>query len=202
LDGRDLGDFIFRDETATRYGSRAVKSSWGGARAGAGRPAKRAIASEPHKQRPALSPRHPVHVVARVATTLRSFGSRRSWRAIGRAVERSLARSDFRIVQFALVDRRVELVVEADDRIALARGMQGFEVSAARALNRALGRTGCVFADRYRPRALITRAAVRAVLRLRVFAVAPRVAWPATNLLISGLALARIRDGTTAHGVR
>jgi hypothetical protein len=65
--------------------------------------------------------------------------------------------------------------------------MQGFEVSAARALNRALGRRGCVFADRYRPRALATRAAIRAVLRLRVFAAAPRVTWPATNLLIACL---------------
>jgi hypothetical protein len=72
--------------------------------------------------------------------------------------------------------------------------MQGFEVSAARALNRALGRTGSVFADRYRPRALITRAAVRAVTRSRVLAFAPRIAWPLTNLLISCVAVARIRD--------
>jgi hypothetical protein len=196
LDGRDLGDFIFRDEAVTRYGSPPVKSSWGGARAGAGRPAQHAIASEPHKRRPSLSPRYPVHVVARVGAGIRGFGSRRSWRAIRRAVDRSLARCDFRIVQFALASRRVELVVEADDRIALARGMQGFEVSAARALNRALARRGCVFVDRYRPRALVTRAAVRAVLQLRTFAAAPRVSWPATNLLISCLAIARIRDGT------
>jgi hypothetical protein len=174
-------------------------SSWGGARAGAGRPAKHAIASEPHKRRPALSPRHPVHVIARVVPRL---GSRRTWRAIDRALRRSLARDDFRIVHVALSARRVELVVEADDRIALARGMQGFEVSAARALNRALGRTGCVFADRYRPRVLVTRAAVRAVVRLRVFAAAPRVAWPATNLMIACLTTQRIRDGTTSRLVR
>jgi len=171
-----------------------MSRSWGGARAGAGRPSKHAIASEPHKRRPALSPRYPVHVVARVVPALRSFGSRRTWRAIQRAVSRSLMKGDFRIVHVALARRRVELVVEADDRIALARGMQGFEVSAARALNRALHRAGCVFADRYRPRALPTRAAVRAVLHLRTFAGAPRVAWPATNLLISCVASPRIDD--------
>ena len=137
-----------------------------------------------------------MHVVARVVPRLRSFGSRPTWRAVHRAVARSLARTDFRIVHVALAARRVELVVEADDCVALARGMQGFEVSAARAINRALGRTGCVFADRYRPRALATRAAVRAILQLRSFAAAPRVCWPATNLLISCLAIARIRDGT------
>src|SRR6185312_10207453 len=111
LERRDLGDFIWRDETAPGYGSRAVKSSWGGARAGAGRPAKHAIASEPHKQRPALSARHPVHVVARVAPKLRAFGSRRTWRAVERAVARSLARTDFRIVHVVLARRRLELVV-------------------------------------------------------------------------------------------
>ena len=171
-----------------------MKPSWGGARAGAGRPAKHAIVSEPHKRRPALSARHPVHVVARVVPALRSFGSRRTWRAIERAVNRSLMKSDFRIVHVALAHRRVELVVEADDRLALARGMQGFEVSAARAINRALHRAGCVFADRYRPRALRTRAAVRAVVQQRTFATAPRVVWPTTNLLISCRAGPRIDD--------
>lgn len=168
-------------------------TTWGGARAGAGRPAKHAIASEPHKRRAPLSPRFPVHVVARVEPRLRSFGSRRTWRAVRRAVQRSLARADFRIVHVALGPRRVELVIEADDRVALARGMQGFEVSAARAINRALGRAGRVFADRYRPRVLPTRAAVRAVLHLRVLARAQRVAWPETPILIA--CVAPIRDG-------
>jgi hypothetical protein len=177
-----------------RYGSRAGKSTWGGARAGAGRPAKHAIASEPHKQRAPLSPRHPVHVVARVEPRLRSFfGSRRTWRAVRRAVQRSLGRADFRIVHVALASRRIELVVEADDRIALARGMQGFEVSAARALNQALGRAGRVFADRYRRRVLPTRAAVRALLHQRAFAGEPRIAWPATAILVA--CITPIRDG-------
>jgi len=170
--------------------------SWGGARAGAGRPAKHAIASEPHQRRAALSPRHPVHVIARVVPGLRALASRRGWRAVHRAVATSLARADFRIVHVAIAGSRLELVVEADDRIALARGMQGFQVSAARALNRSLGRAGTVFADRYRPCPLATRAAVRAVLRLRVFAAAPRVAWPETNLLRPCRRATRIRDGT------
>ncbi|HEY6036836.1 MAG TPA: hypothetical protein VIV58_21305, partial [Kofleriaceae bacterium] len=94
---------------------------------------------------------------------------------------------------------RVELVVEADDRIALARGMQGFQVAAAKHLNRLRGRRGCVFADRYRARPLRTWAAVREVLGAPVRrAVTPheieaapaerwlRVAWPETALLERG----------------
>jgi hypothetical protein len=62
---------------------------------------------------------------------------------------------------------RLELIVEASDRIALARGMQGFQVSAARSLNRAAGRTGRVFADRYRARPLDSATALaRAVANL------------------------------------
>ena len=44
----------------------APAKRWGGARAGAGRPKRGAIASEPHKQRPALVARQPQHVIARV----------------------------------------------------------------------------------------------------------------------------------------
>lgn len=159
--------------------------SWGGARKGAGRPAKHAIASEPHKQRPPVSPRVPVHVIARAVSGVRTLETRRGWRAIRRAAEQSLARADFRIIYVGLVGRRLELVIEADDRIALARGMQGFEVSAARALNRALGRRGAVFADRYRPRALVTRAAVRAAVRTPALATSARVAWPQSAAMIA-----------------
>jgi hypothetical protein len=175
---RDLGEFNFAmsppratDRAAMTGGgptsqtSKRVRNArWGGARAGAGRPARGPIASEPHQRRPACSPRSPIHVTARAATGVRKLASRAGWRAVRRAALRSLARADFRIIYMALHGRRLELVVEADDRIALARGMQGFEVSAARALNRLLGRRGAVFADRYRPRPLVTRAAVRAAI--------------------------------------
>jgi hypothetical protein len=136
---------------------------WGGARRGAGRPKRGPIASEPHKTRPALSP-SPIHVVARVVRTAGALHDRRARRAIEHALTRTLARADFRIVHLAVVTGRLELVVEATDRISLARGMQGFQVAAAKLLNRLRGRHGTVFADRYRARPLIGRAAVRAIV--------------------------------------
>ena len=84
-------------------------------------------------------------------------------------------------MHLVVLPTRLELIVEADDKVALARGMQGFQVSAARAINRQAGRHGAVFADRYRMAILRTRAAVRgAVGRLPL---ARRVAWPASWLL-------------------
>jgi hypothetical protein len=48
--------------------------------------------------------------------------------------------------------------------MALARGMQAFEISAARKLNRVLKRRGTVFSDRYNARALKSPREVRNAL--------------------------------------
>ncbi len=91
-----------------------------------------------------------VHVTARLED-----GVRRSdvTRAIERALDLSRARVDFRILQLVVRRDRLDLVIEAADKRALARGMQGFQVSAARGVNRVARRTGRVFVDRYRIRA-------------------------------------------------
>ncbi|HEX5062384.1 MAG TPA: hypothetical protein VFV99_23595 [Kofleriaceae bacterium] len=175
---------------------------WGGARRGAGRPARGPIASEPHKRRPQLSPRHPVHVTARFAHTDRACSAETTqlargatYRVLRRALDLSLARTDFRIVHLAVVASRLELIVEADDKHALARGMQGFQVSAAKWLNRAARRRGTVFPDRYRMRILATRVDVRdAIGRLPDAPSARTAAWPETWLLSAELAVTSERS--------
>jgi putative transposase len=193
LDGRDLGDFIF-----VVYGSQRM--TWGGARAGAGRPAKGPRPSEPHKRRPAVTSRHPVHVTSRVVAGLGTLRTRAAYRALRRALATSYARADFRVVHFAVARDRLELLIEADDKRALARGMQGLQVSAARWLNRAANRTGGVFPDRYRLKLLATRAAVRATVHalLRAPSIGandgtpPRI-WPQSLLLRHEPRLGRVR---------
>lgn len=133
----------------------------GGARPGAGRPAKGPRPSEPHVTRPTLAARHPVHVTARVARAVGRLQRRRCYAAIRRAVRTALGRTDFRIIDLDVRANRLELLVEADDRMALARGMQGFQIACARHLNRALRRRGVVFPDRYRAAILRTRRLVR-----------------------------------------
>jgi hypothetical protein len=115
--------------------------------------------------RPEVSERHPVQVTARVVPAVGRLGRRAAHRAIRRAIQTALARDDFRIVELAVRPTRLELVVEANGRAALARGMQGFQIAAARYLNRVAGRRGPVFPDRYRARILATRRAVRRALR-------------------------------------
>jgi hypothetical protein len=166
-----------RVRTRTRANPNQLSFAWGGAREGAGRPARGPIVSERHGTRPTLAPWFPVHVTARIDPSVRTLGRRDAYATIRRAVKLSLARTNFRIVRLAIHATRLELLVEADDKHALARGMQGFQVSAARAVNRVARRTGCVFLDRYRMAILRTRGAARAVLRValreRVEIVAP-----------------------------
>jgi hypothetical protein len=159
----------------------ARAKGWGGAREGAGRPASGPIPSERHITRPHLAPQHPVQVTARVARAIANVERRRIYVALRRALTLSLERSNFRIVHLAVLPTRVELIIEANDKVALARGMQGFQVSAARWLNRFARRRGTVFLDRYRMAILRTRVDVRdAVGRLPLLR---QTSWPETWLL-------------------
>ncbi|HLL21652.1 MAG TPA: hypothetical protein VK427_05960 [Kofleriaceae bacterium] len=113
-----------------------------------------------------MTPQDAIYVTARLApSALRKVPLARA--AIDRAIHVALARDDFRIIHAALrLERtRVELIVEARDERALARGMQAFQISAARSLNRLARRRGPgVFPDRYSARIITTRRALAAAI--------------------------------------
>ena len=76
------------------------------------------------------------------------------YRAMREATIVAAVRERIRIVHISLQRTHVHLLVEADDAGKLARGMQGFQISAARNINTILGdggrrRRGAVFSDRY-----------------------------------------------------
>src|SRR3954464_7491041 len=128
----------------------------GGKRRGAGRPPKGPRAGSPHKQRPDLHARYPVHVTLRVVGAVGNLRRRCVYQAIREATLTTARRENFRIVQLSIQRTHVHLLVEADDKTALAAGMQGFQISAAKHLNAAIGkgkpgrrRRGAVFPDRY-----------------------------------------------------
>jgi len=91
----------------------------------------------------------------RVTREVRNLRTPHAYRAIRRAVDRSRARSDFRITHASIQSNHLHLLVEADDKRALTRGMQAFAISAAKRLNRELRRArGQVFAFRYHATAI------------------------------------------------
>jgi REP element-mobilizing transposase RayT len=133
-----------------------------------GRPRKGKRSSERHDVRPALKPSEPVHITLRVADDIARLGLRKRsvYRAVREAMIVTFGREDCRIVHTSIQDNHVHLLVEADNRMALARGMQAFEISAAKHINAAVSnagswwerrklrerpkrRKGSVFPDRY-----------------------------------------------------
>ncbi len=139
----------------------------GGKRRGAGRKPKHQRPGASHAARPEHDPRHPVHVTTRVVGNVDGLRRRDIYLALRETTIVTARREDFRIVHMSIQRDHVHLVVEADGKGSLSRGMRGFSISAARQINRAITarggdrRTGKVIGDRYHARALTTPRAVR-----------------------------------------
>ncbi len=142
-----------------------LPNTWGGRRAGAGR--KQITVGRKnvsHRTREKHVRTHPVHVVLR--SKVRSLRSQHLFPTVRHALARATrAPDDFRIVQFSVQADHVHLIVEADTKGALSRGMQGLGVRVARAVNGLLFRRGALWSDRYYARALTSPRAVRHAVR-------------------------------------
>jgi putative transposase len=122
----------------------------GGARAGAGR--KRTRPGKPrvsHRSRPITHARFPVHVTMRMRRDVPRLRNFELSAVLRRAFVYGCKKDVFRICQFSIQRNHIHLMCEAADNAALARGIQGWAVRVARALNGKLGREGSVFEDRY-----------------------------------------------------
>jgi REP element-mobilizing transposase RayT len=143
--------------TTRRDGSRR-----GGKRRGAGRKPKGKRAGSPHKARPEIRKNWAIHVVMRVEKDIGSLRKRDMYRAVREATI-AVARRElhdagigfFRIVHISIQGNHVHMIVEAGNKTALSRGMQSFQISAAKHLNAAVSvkrgspRRGRVFSDRF-----------------------------------------------------
>jgi len=87
------------------------------------------------------------------------------FRSVSAALADARDRFGFRLVHFSVQRDHLHLLVEAQNRRALGRGMQGLAIRVAKAVNRRLGRRGKVFGDRYHARALRTPRETRLALR-------------------------------------
>jgi REP element-mobilizing transposase RayT len=137
----------------------------------AGRKPKGKRAGAPHTPRPELKSRFPVHVVLRVHEDVGNLRKRHMYSAL-RAATIAVALRElhehetgwFRIVHVSIQNNHVHLLVEAAHKQALSRGMQSFQISAAKHINRELSvhsmletrRRGKVFPDRFHQEILTT----------------------------------------------
>ncbi len=128
--------------------------TWGGRRAGAGRRPAEGRRHVPHRRREPHDPRCPLHVTMRARPGLPSLRGNRVFAAV-RGALRAGSRKPFRIIEFSVQADHVHLIVGADrNALVLVRGLQGLAIRVAKAINRALGRVGRVWGDRYHARLL------------------------------------------------
>ena len=120
-----------------------------------------ARAGVPHLTRAVLAPRFPVHVTWRMSKHVWNLRTRRCFSVLSRAMYAGAARFGFRLVHYSVMGNHIHLIVEAPDRRALTRGMQGLGVRIARALNRLMKRDGRVVSDRYHAHILKTPSEVK-----------------------------------------
>ena len=136
----------------------------GGARPGAGRKPKGERAGVSHGRRTALAARFPVHVTLRLSKGLPRLRNKRAYGVLREAFRKGSERFGFRLCHYSVMSNHMHLIVEAKDRRALSRGMQGLVIRIARGLNRLWERSGKVFSDRYHDRILRTPREVRNAL--------------------------------------
>ena len=97
----------------------------------------------------------PVHVTMKIRRGLPSLRTPRAYRVLERAFRAGKEKKEFGLYQFSVQRDHLHLIVEANDRHSLARGIQGLAVRIAKALNKHWHkRHGSVFAERYFSRAL------------------------------------------------
>lgn len=135
----------------------------GGSRGG-GRPRSKTRRYVPHRPRPELARRHPVHVTLRMRREVGSLRRQESFAVVRGACARAKERLGLRIVHFSAQDDHLHLLVEAESAAALSAGMKGLGVRLARRLNALIRRRGPALAERYHAHVLRTPREVRNAL--------------------------------------
>ena len=103
-------------------------------------------------------------VTVRIRGGLPSLRGARSCRVLDRCLAAAADRFGVRLVEHSIQANHLHLIAEAQDERALARGMKGLLVRAARRLNALWGRCGALVDDHYHARPLKTPREVRNAL--------------------------------------
>src|ERR1700745_1020662 len=111
----------------------------GGRRKGAGRPSRDGKAGVSHLTRPEFPGRLPLHVTLRMTRAVWSLRSQRCFRLLKSAFYWSSAKTDFRVVHYSVQGNHIHLLVEAEGKLALTRGMRALGIRIAKTLNRLMG---------------------------------------------------------------
>jgi putative transposase len=119
-----------------------------------------------HRVRPHHDWRHPTHISFKAVAGAPGLRTQRVLKIVHSLIARVIRRYEgrFRVNHFSVQETHLHLIVEADDRVRIWRGVQWLSSRIARALNVLVGRRGRVWRDRYHRRDLATPREVRNAL--------------------------------------
>jgi len=140
--------------------------TWGGRREGAGRKRRSERPTVPHATRPRFYSCNPLLVTVRVRVDVPDLRQREAWSVIVRVLR--WFRGAFpalRVVHYGVMSNHLHLIVEADSRDALSRGMQRLLAQLAKRLNARFARHGGIVDSRYHARELKSPREVANALR-------------------------------------
>jgi REP element-mobilizing transposase RayT len=143
--------------------------TWGGKRKNAGRKRVAMRPRVPHLRRPDLHRSHPVLVTIRICDGVPSLRQPAAWEVIVELMKKARGRFGLHVVEYTVLGNHLHLIVEAEDRDSLSRGMRGLNTRLAKRLNELFGRRGKLIDGRYHARDLRTPLEVRNALRYVLF---------------------------------
>ena len=137
----------------------------GGKRKGAGRKSYREMPCRRHVEREEMSRGTPLHITLRLISGLPSLRRLDSMFVVCQAFAAARDRHGMRIVHYGVMTNHIHLIIEAESRDAVARGMNGLQVRLIKQLNRLWQRTGTIFVDRYHDEVITSPRQMRNALR-------------------------------------
>ena len=119
----------------------------------------------PHLTRDRVKKCTPMHITTKVCADVPGMRDHHLAATIMAAIKAGSDRFGCRAVEFSLQSNHLHLIVEASEKGDVAKFMIGLGVRIAKAINRAVGRKGSVFADRYHRTDLLSLRQVRNTIR-------------------------------------
>ena len=136
----------------------------GGKRKGAGRKSNRETPCRRHVERERMNRGTPLHITLRLIGGLPSLRRMDSMFVVRQAFAAARNRYGMRIVHYAVLTNHIHVIVEAENRDAVASGMNGLQVRLIKRLNKLWQRQGTIFVDRYHDKVITTPRQMRNAL--------------------------------------
>lgn len=119
-------------------------------------PPKNTQTNSPHKQRPFLHARYPIHITLQIIHTVDNLHQHYIYQTIRETTLTTTQHEDFRIVQLSIQQTHIHLLIKTNNKHTLTKKIQDFQISTTKHLNATISknkpsprRKNIMFRDHY-----------------------------------------------------